>query len=209
MREGVARLRSTFHEIRNYRQVVRFLLARLLYNDGLITAFSFGAIYAQGTFGFSAEELLYFGIVLNVAAGVGSFAMGFLDDRVGGKLTVQVSIVGLLVASIFAVLAPNRTLFWVSALLLGLFVGPNQSASRSLMSRMVPDDKENEFFGFFAFSGKATSFVGPLALAVLNSLFNQRTGMAAIVVLLLAGFAVLWGLDEEEGISMAKRSEGQ
>ena len=208
--ESFSQLFRTFKEIREYREVARFLLARLLYNDGLVTAFAFGAIYAQGEFGFAADELLIFGIVLNVASGVGSFVMGYIDDRFGGKLTVQISIVGLLIASIVAVVAPKAypSVFWAGAILLGLFVGPNQSASRSLMSRMVPASKENEFFGFFAFSGKATSFIGPLALSVLTALFNQRAGMAAVVVLLVAGMAVLHGVDEDAGIAAAKRDPG-
>ena len=84
-RETLAQLKTTFRKVRRYRQIVRLLVARLLYNDGLITIFAFGGIYAAETFGFSMEEVLIFGIALNVAAGVGAFAMGYLDDRIGGK----------------------------------------------------------------------------------------------------------------------------
>ena len=201
LQESFGQLAATFREVRSYRQIVRFLIARLLYNDGLVTVFAFGAIYATGTFGFTTVEVLYFGAALNVTAGIGSFAMGYLDDRIGGKRTVMISIVGLLVATMLAVVAPNKAVFWAASLLLGIFVGPNQSASRSLMGRLVPRDKENEFFGFFAFSGKATSFIGPLAMAWLTAAFqSQRAGVAAIAVLLLAGLVTLSTLDEEEGL---------
>lgn len=205
--EATARqITDTFREIRNHRQIVRFLFARLLYNDGLVTIFAFGGIYAAGTFGFSVEEILVFGIVLNVAAGLGALVMGYVDDRIGGKRTIQVSLVGLLLATSLAVAATTKPLLWIAAVVIGLFVGPNQSASRSLMGRFVPSDKENEFFGFFAFSGKATAFLGPLLLGILTELFGtQRAGVAIVAVLLAAGLAVLTSVDEEEGIRTAGR----
>ncbi len=200
-------LRDTFTEVRRYRQIVRLLFARLLYNDGLVTVFAFGGIYAAGTFGFEIREILLFGIVLNITSGLGAFALGFADDRLGGKRTIQISLWGLLAATSLAVFAPSRTWFWVSGVLLGIFVGPNQSASRSLMGRFVPDDKESEFFGFFAFSGKLTAFVGPLAFGLLTEAFGtQRAGVAFVLVLFLAGLALLAGLDEEEGRRVARRT---
>ena len=96
MREAYQQLRETFVEIRRYRQIVRLLLARLFYNDGLITIFAFGGIYAAGTFGFTFEEILVFGIALNVAAGAGAFALGWVDDRIGGKRTITISLWGLI-----------------------------------------------------------------------------------------------------------------
>ena len=82
--DAFVQLKRTFSEIRKYRQMVRFLVARLIYNDGLVTVFAFGGIYAAGTFGFSFEQVLLFGIVINVAAGLGAAAMGMLDDKIGG-----------------------------------------------------------------------------------------------------------------------------
>ena len=96
VRNALAQLRRTFGEIRKYRQVARFLLARLVYNDALVTIFAFGGIYAAETFGFSLPEVLQFGIVVNVAAGLGAFAMGYLDDYIGGKRTIVVSLLGLI-----------------------------------------------------------------------------------------------------------------
>ena len=89
---------------------------------------------------------------------------------------------------------------------IGIFVGPNQSASRSLMGRFVPPDKENEFFGFFAFSGKLTAFVGPLMLGVLTQAFDsQRAGISIVLVLFVVGLALLARVDEKEGIELAGR----
>jgi len=199
IKNSYSQIRATFQEIRNYRHIVRFLLARVLYNDGLVTIFSFGGIYAAGTFGFTFNEVMYFGIALNVAAGLGAFLFGFLDDMIGGKNTIQLSNLGLIIACLLAVFTTSVTVFWVAGILIGLCAGPNQASSRSLMSRFTPKEKQNEFFGFFAFSGKATAFIGPLMLGILTKEFgSQRYGIAIVVVLVLAGAYILHGLDEKE-----------
>ena len=204
--ETSGQLAQTFRELKKYRQIVRFLLARLFFNDGLVTVFAFGGIYAAGTFGFEVDEILMFGIVLNLTAGFGAFALGFLDDILGGKKTIVLTLIGLSIASLMAVLAPNRAWFWAAGVLLGIFVGPNQAASRSLMGRLVPPDKENEFFGFFAFSGKLTAFLGPLLLGILTTAFDsQRAGISVVLALFLLGLVVLLPLNEEEGIALAER----
>ena len=200
-----AQLLGTFRDIRTrYKPLLRFLIARLVYNDGLITLFAFGGIYATGTFGFTTEEVIVFGIALNITAGLGSIVFGFLDDWLGGKKAICWSLVGLLLFGGLGVAAPNETWFWVAGLGAGMMVGPNQAASRSLMGRFVPPRKENEFFGFFAFSGKATSFLGPLLLGQMTLLFgSQRAGMATIIGFFLIGFLLLLRVNEHEGIAAA------
>ena len=205
-RDTARQFAETFKQVRQYRQIIRFLLARLLYNDGLVTIFQFAAIYAGVVFGFDFKELLVFGIVINVMSGLGAFGLGFLDDYLGGKRTIQISLVGLIIATVIAVLAPSRTWLWVAGMLVGLFAGPNQSASRSLMGRLVPPDKENEFFGFFAFSGKLTAFLGPFLLGVLTQAFDSmRVGISVVLVLFCSGIALLARVDEKEGIEAAGR----
>ena len=95
-------------------------------------------------------------------------------------------------------MAPSVEWFWLSGIILGIFSGPNQSASRSLMGRIVPKDKVNEFFGFYAFSGKATSFIGPLLLAVIKQITgSQKIGMLAVSLLLIGGMALLSNISEK------------
>lgn len=205
--DSFRQLAGTFAQVRRYRQVIRFLIARLVYNDALITIFAMGGIYAAGTFGFTVREVMIFGIAINVAAGLGAFAMGYLDDLLGGKRTVAISLWGLTGATLLAMVAPSRPLFWVAAIAVGIFSGPNQAASRSLMGRFVPAEKENEFFGFFAFSGKFTSFLGPLLFGLLTEAFRtQRAGVAAIVVLFALGGLLLRFVDEEEGKRVAAQA---
>jgi len=207
VQETWRQLKATALEIRSYRHVVRLLIARLFYNDGLVTIFAFGGIYAGTVFDFTLDEVIVFGIALNVAAGAGAWAFSFIDDKIGGKRTIDWTLVGLLAAVVIAVLAPSRFWLWVGGLAVGIFAGPNQAASRSLLGRFVPPDKENEFFGFFAFSGKATAFLGPLLLGQATLLFHsQRAGVATVLIFLSIGYGLLQLVDEKEGVRLAGRS---
>jgi UMF1 family MFS transporter len=161
------------------------------------------------------------GIVLNITAGLGAFLMGYLDDKVGGKKTLKVTLLGLMLAIALAVSAPEirpflqyvfggssvpewvnaKNIFWIAAVLIGVFSGPNQSSSRSLMGRFTPEEKKNEFFGFFAFSGKATAFVGPFLLGALTVAFDsQRAGISIVFFFFLFGYFLLGTVDEEKGM---------
>ena len=207
VRQSFGELAETARELRRFRQIVRLLVARIFYNDGLVTLIAFGGIYAQGTLGFSISEVLVFGIVLNVAAMIGALGFGFLDDKIGGRPVLFVSLALLTVAAVLAVSTEDQAVFWVSGILVGLAIGPNQSASRSLLGRFVPDDKETEFYGFFAFSGKATAFIGPFLLGVLTEAFgSQRVGISVVVVLFAIGAALLTRVDEAEGIRLSGRA---
>ena len=203
--QAFADLKVTAQKIREYRQIVRFLLARLVYNDGLVTVFAFAGIYASGTFDFTQSDIIVFGIVINVAAGLGAWVFGIMDDRRGAKSTIMVSLVALSVATLIAVLAPGRAWLWVAGIGIGIFAGPNQSASRSLMGRFVPERHQSEFFGFFAFSGKATAFLGPLLLGILSDAYGQRLGVSVVILFFIAGGALLWTVDEQAGIDAAQR----
>ncbi len=204
-------LGSTFREIRKYKQVIRLLLARLFYNDGLVTVFAMGGIFAATAYGFSESDILLFGIVLNVAAGIGAFGFGFVDDKIGGKATIFISLGILCLATLIAVLGPSRAWLWGAGVLIGIASGPNQAASRSLLGRFVPHDKETEFYGFFAFSGKATAFIGPVLFGVLTAAFGTpRAGIAAVLGLFALGAIFLTRVDEKEGAALrvASRAPG-
>jgi len=192
LRLGLGNLWRTLRGLGLKSQVLRFLLARLVYNDGLNTLFAFGGIYAAGTFGMATDEIILFAIALNVSAGLGSFAFGYLDDRLGSKRTVLVAVAGLTLFGSAALLAQEKSTFWVLGVLIGLFVGPAQSASRTLMARLAPPGQRTEMFGLYALSGKLTAFVGPFLFGTATALFaSQRAGMATVVLLLAAGGLLL------------------
>ncbi len=192
VRAGIAQLAATVREIRRHANIARFLAARLFYVDGMNTMFAFGGIYAAGTFGMSIEEIIQFGIALNVTAGLGAAGFAWVDDRIGAKRTVQIAILGLIAFGVPLLLVENKTAFWLLALPLGIFMGPAQAASRSLMAHLAPADLRTEMFGLYALSGKVTSFAGPAVLAWATLAFeSQRAGMATIIGFFIAGFILL------------------
>jgi UMF1 family MFS transporter len=193
LRRGFITLANTVKHLRHYRQVALFLLAHMIYADGLNTLFSVGGIYAAVTFGMSFDELLLFGISLNVTAGIGAFVFGWVDDAIGPKPTILISLgaIGALGAAIL--LVDTKMLFWLFALPIGIFLGPAQSASRSLMARIAPPEVMTEMFGLYALSGKATAFMGPALFGWVTALSgSQRIGLSTIIVFLAIGAALLW-----------------
>lgn len=190
-RQSFRRIGETFRHLREYRQLFWMLIARMFYNDGLVAIFSFGGIYATVVFGFTFNDLMIFGIALNVCSGVGSLAFSFVEDRIGSRITIVISLVALVVGTVLALFVTTKAGFWVCAIIIGLFLGPNQSASRAYLSRLTPQEKANEFFGFFAFSGKATAFLGPLLYGQMVGFFeSQRAGMTVIPALMLVGMVI-------------------
>jgi MFS transporter, UMF1 family len=197
VRRGMTDLRGMIRKLPQERNLLLYLIAHMVYADGLVTLFAFGGLYASGEFDMSLAEVLQFAIVLNIAAGIGAFGFGWVDDWLGSRRTVIIALSGLLVASAGAVLAPTVAWLWVAGIVIGIFVGPAQAASRSLMARLSPTDKAAEYFGLYALSGKATAFVGPALVGMVTQVTgSQRAGMATILLFLGAGLVLLMRVRE-------------
>ena len=190
--DSFSAIKTTFKTISEYKVISQFLVARLFFNDGLVTIFALGGIYAVSTLNFSFNEVMQLGIVLNIAAGLGSFFFGYIEDQIGAKKVINITLLVLIFATLIAIIAPEthypKELFWVAGVLLGLMIGPNQSCSRSLMAQLTPKEKLSEFFGFFALTGKATSFIGPLLFGIITSIYNQQMALWIVVALFVLGF---------------------
>jgi len=183
--------------ISDYPDLWRFFLARLFYNDALITIFAFGGIYAMGTFDFSFTQVLYFGIYLNVFALIGSLTLSRLDDAIGSKKSIIITIVGLSFALVIAMLAQSQLTLWVAGAIIGFFAGPNQCMSRAYVVKLADKNMINEVFGWFAFIGKSTSFVGPFLIGWVTALFSsQRIGLISVLILFLIGFYLMTTVKE-------------
>ncbi|TDH57972.1 MFS transporter [Dankookia rubra] len=197
MRRGLAETEALLRRLPQNPQMLRFLVARLFYTDGLNTLFAFGAIYAAGVFGMGFEEILLFGIALNLTAGLGAAGFGLVEDRLGSKRTVMLALAALVLLGSGLLVAEGKAQFWVLALLLGVFIGPSQAASRTLMARLAPPGEAAAHFGLFALSGRVTGFLGPAVLAAVTAATgNQRAGMATVVVFLAVGAVLLAGVRE-------------
>jgi UMF1 family MFS transporter len=214
VRTGLTELRHTLRELPKHRSMMAFLIANMIYTDGLVSLFAFGGIYAAGTFGWNTIQIGTFGIVLAIAGTIGAFLGGKLDDAFGPKRVIAGSML-LLLFAIAAILSidkdavlfmqvtppqPNGGLFAAPAekayLLLGCLIGmaggPLQAASRTLLIRLAPQDRIGQFFGLFALTGKVTSFIGPLLIGIVTAVTaSQKAGMAVLVLFFVAGLALL------------------
>jgi len=173
------------------RNAVWFLLASALYRDGLAAVFTFGAILAVSVYGMAQSTVLVFGVVANVVAALGALGLGVVEDRIGPKRVIMVSLVGLLVSCTVLLFAEGTTMFWIFGLLLCLWVGPAQASSRSFLARVAPPGREGEMFGLYATTGRAASFLAPGLFALFSGLFSDRVGIVGIAVVLLAGALAL------------------
>ncbi len=220
-KQGGTALLATLRKLRHHRNTLTFLIAFMLYNDGLAAIIAFGGVYASATFGWSTVTLGIFGIILTVFAIPGAFLGGRLDDAFGSKRTVQLATAGVIVATVGIVgvtadavlfviptdpLSATRGLFgsvqekafMAFALLLGFCMGPMQAASRTLIGRLAPAGMSGEFYGLFALSGRATAWMAPLAIGVITTATqSNRLGVACVLVFLVLGFCLLWRVREE------------
>jgi UMF1 family MFS transporter len=192
VRRGLKMLHGTFMNLWAHRQTALFLLARMIYTDGLNTLFAFGGIFAAGAFGMPMAEVIKFGILLNVTAGIGALGFAWVDDWIGAKPTILIALAGLVVTGAIAIFVEDVTWFWIAGAFLGIFVGPAQAASRSLMGRIAPPEMRGEMFGLYALSGKASAFLGPFVLATVTYwTASQRLGMATILAFFVVGGILL------------------
>ncbi|MWV51137.1 MFS transporter [Rathayibacter sp. VKM Ac-2803] len=203
----IASYRALFRQIRalwhESPSTVAFLIASAVFRDGLTGVFTFGGVLAQGTFGFSPGEVILFAIAANLVAGVATISVGALDDRVGPKAVIVASLVGLVICgtAVFVLHDGGQTVFWIFGLLLCLFVGPAQSASRSYLARLIPEGREGEIFGLYATTGRAASFLAPAAFAAFVSIAAvasggdeanvQYWGILGLVLVLAVGLVLL------------------
>jgi UMF1 family MFS transporter len=191
-RDGLRQLVRSFAEVRANLPVFRFMIAWMFCADGLATMFTFGGVFASGTFDMTEAEVVRFGIAMNLVAGLGAAAFARVDDWLGGKRTIVVALAGLIVAGASMLAARTQTVFWAFGLALGIFVGPAQAASRSYLSRMAPESLQAQMFGVYALAGKATAFLGPLAVAAITQATgSQRLGLGTVIVFFTIGLLLM------------------
>lgn len=189
---GLRQLKDTILHVRKYRQIALFLLAHIFYIDGLTTLFTFGGVYAAAVFQLSDQDIIVFGIALNLVGGLGAALFALVDDIIGGKRTIILSLCGLLTTATIALSVGHATLFWIFGLAMGLFVGPIQASTRSFMARVAPPELTTQMFGFLALTGKATAFLGPALVSyVTYTSGSQRLGMSPIIVMLFIGLSIM------------------
>ena len=153
-----------------------------MYNDGLVTIFAFGGIYAAGTFGMSLPEVIQFGIALNATAGIGAGVFGFVDDRLGGKRTILVTLIALTACSLLAVWAPSVGWLWLAGLVLGLFVGAESVGQPHADGPLHTRAAHCQLFRFIRLFRQDYHLRRPLLLGIVTQATgSQRLGVATVV----------------------------
>lgn len=224
--QGLVTFWQTLQHLRSYGNLVRFLIGRMIYADGLGAVFSFGGIYAAAIFGWGSLELGVLGLIMLVFAGFGSMVGGWADDQIGSKRTIIIA-VGLLILGAFgsASVRDDRIFFFVVTVsasdlaandlpglfastserlyvlfgcVMGLGMGPAQASSRTLLARIAPPHMITEFYGLYAFSGKATAFLAPALIGIATGLFNDpRVSLLVILIMLIVGLTIILPVREE------------
>lgn len=215
MRDGLVSLRGSLRGLRNDRALARFLLANMIYADGLAALFAFAGIYAAGVFGWGSTQIGIFGILLTVTATLGAWLGGKLDDALGPRPVIAFALSVLILASIGIVgtgrdvvfyvvhvtppdamaglfTAPSERVYIALGLLIGLVAGPLQAASRTMLIRLSQPEKIGQNFGLFALSGKVTSFLGPTLVALVTGITaSQRAGVAVLIAFFAIGLILI------------------
>jgi MFS transporter, UMF1 family len=193
---GVIQTLATLREIATgapRRQMRRFLLAYLVYEDGVNTVITFSAVFAAATLGFSLAEILALFMVVQVTALLGSVAWARATDVRGPRLVVKVTLVQWTVVTLLAYLVKAKWEFWVVGVIAGLGLGAIQAASRTLMAAVIPRGREAEFFGFYALVGKTGAVLGPFVFGAVSRAMggNQRAAIVAVGAFFVVGLILL------------------
>lgn len=189
---GFQRVWSTISNLKNYKNLAVFLLAYFFYIEGVNTIIFFSGIYASTTLGFSNTELIEFFLTVQTTAIIGSVVFGIIADSIGQKNTLVITLILWLITVILAYSVYDKTGFYIVGLIAGSAMGSSQSTSRSLMTKLTPQDKKTEFFGFYSFFGKSSAVVGPLAFGLVSFLTgSQRIAIFSIGFFFVVGLFIL------------------
>jgi UMF1 family MFS transporter len=163
------------------------------------------AVYAQQAMGFSTKDTLFLILLVNITAAAGAFLFGQVQDRLGHVRTLVVTLLGWIVVVILAGAAESRTLFWITANLVGLCLGSSQSAGRALVGYLSPPARTGEFFGLWGLAVKLSSILGPMTYGAVTwiSAGNHRVAILITGIYFVIGLAILFGLNVERGRSAA------
>ncbi len=208
--EGYQRLRDTFRRIRTFRELTKFLVAYLIYNDGIKTVIIMASIFGAQVLGMETGEIILFFLMIQGIAFFGSIIFGFLADTIGNKKAVMISlgIWSLIVLWAFrlGIFWDPKAEYWILGVLAGLVMGGSQAASRSLQGIFTPDANSAEFYGFFAVSGKFASVFGPLIYGILIVMTGSvQSGILSVLLFFVIGMAILWTVNEKKGMEEKQR----
>ena len=200
-------LRATFRQARAYRDFMQLLVCTVCYQGGVAVAITLAAIYAEQVIGFVASETMVLIFVLNIAAAVGAFGFGYVQDRVGHKISLAGTLVAWIAVCVIAAMATTKGTFWWAAAIAGLAMGSSQSAGRAMTGYLAPPRQLAEFFGLWTFATRLAGIIGPLMFGAITWAAggNQRIAILSTAALFIAGLLLLLPIDMARGRAAALR----
>ncbi|MFO7445907.1 MAG: MFS transporter [Ignavibacteriaceae bacterium] len=194
---GINRVWTTLTHLKYYKNLALFLLAYFFYIEGVNTVIFFSGNYASTTLGFTDTELLVFFLTVQTTAIVGSIVLGIVADSIGQKKTIIISLFMWLGTVVLAYYIHDKSAFYIVGLLAGAAMGSSQSTSRSLMSKLTPEEKKTEFFGFYSLFGKSSAVIGPLVFGMVSYLSgSQRLAIISIAFFFIVGLLILTKVED-------------
>ncbi|MEZ5623401.1 MAG: MFS transporter [Nitrosomonas sp.] len=208
IQESFLRLRSTLANVRQYQDLVRFLICLVFYQAGIQTVIALAAIYAQQVMGFDTQETILMIFLVNFTAALGAFAFGHIQDKLGHLVTIAITLAGWIVMVIIAWLAEDRTTFWIAANLAGLCLGASQSAGRALIGLFSPVSRRAEFFGLWGLAVKLSSILGPLTYGSVSWITDGDHRLAMLITgsYFIIGLLILKQIKVDRGQQAALRN---
>lgn len=215
---------ATLRTVGNYREFVKFIVAFLIYNDGVIMALNFASIIGAVLFGMDQQDLIIFVILVQVTNVIGAYIFGLMTERWDVKRTLILSLVFMIAAVVWMYFAQTVTSFYMVGALAGFAMAGVQSVSRAMVGVLVPRKQSAEFYGFFAVAGRTSSFIGPTVYGwiaaeaalryeasgistLVAEQMGQRWGILSIAVFLLIGMVLLVLVNERQARALARQSQ--
>jgi len=205
--KGVFRqLLASWRDTARYPDFRRLLICGVWYQAGIAVVITLAAVYAEQEMGFTQPQIMTLVFLVNISATLGAFGFGYLQDRLGHRATLAITLFGWIAMVLIAYLATNDAGFWVAAALAGICMGSSQSAGRAMIGALAPSTRVTEFFALWGFATRLASIIGPITYGLVTWLTggNHRLAILITGVFFVFGLLVLRGIDMRRGAALAK-----
>ena len=208
-RASLRQLQRTFRQARQFKDFMWLLLCAVFYQGGVAVAVALAAIYAETVIGFRQQETMVLIFVLNLAAAMGAFAWGYLQDRIGHKIALGSTLIGWIATCVIAAVTTTKGGFWWAAAIAGLCMGSSQSAGRAMAGLFAPSRQLAEFYGLWTFAIRLASIIGPLSYGAITWVTggNQRLAILSTAGLFIAGLLLLLPVNMARGREAAMAAD--
>ena len=211
LRASLARLKRTWHEARSFQDFTALLVCSAAYQAGISVVIALAAVYAEQVLAFQRTDTMTLIFLVNIAAALGAFAWGYVQDRIGHRPALAITLSAWVVMTVLAALATGPGLFWVAAMIAGLCMGSSQSAGRALAGVLAPEQRRAEFYGLWMFAVRLSAILGPMTYGLITWLTggNHRLAIVSTGLFFVAGLVLLTLVNVRRGIAAAAAANGQ